>query len=134
MKRKPNLNYLYRLTVLILALLFIYSCKKPLLRYNITIKSDYHTLVSGGHHIINKITRLSVTDDTEAYEKGLIDYYTMLSVEQTMPDDGLHSKSFTVTDSRGMDVSLRLSKKTKDSLAVKIKRLTDKISKQMTHK
>lgn len=64
------------------------------------------------------------TDDTLAYQKGLIKYYGGLIAEALVPSAGYESKSFTVTDTSGLDISITLPKKATDSLTSMVKRYT----------
>jgi len=122
MKRKFNAY----IVILMTFLLAISACKQPLSHYKITIERDSRSVLTGTYDTDNKIIYVTATDDVAAYQKGLTSYYAGLIAESMVPSAGYKSKSFSVIDTTGMDLSLKLPKKTIDSLTKMVDGLASK--------
>jgi len=113
--------------------IFLGACNKPLNKYTISIDRYEQSVITGGRDLTTKKEVIMAADDITAYQKGLTKYYGGLVAEKLVPSAGYQSKSFTVTDTSGMDVTLRLPQKSVDSLTKMVQRYTDDELKRLKH-
>jgi hypothetical protein len=119
----------------LITLLFFTACNKPSSNYKIVIHQDSLDVFSGYFIPHDKIKIQQASSDSEAYKKGLIEFYGCLQAEALFKKKGLKSfsktKSFEVNDKEDMNVEFKLSSKAVDSMNKKIEKISQENIKKM---
>ena len=101
---------------------------KPLVPYTLKIKRDALSATLSGFQEEIKVDTIYAVDDLSAYSEGITQYYSHLVTEKTSSYELFRTKSYSIQDTNGVDLEVKLPKNVVDSIKKSTKIISDKLA------
>ena len=104
---------------------------KPLIPYTIKIEREALSSNLNDFELETKVDTIFAIDDLSAYSDGINQYYSHLLAEKTSNYKIFRTRSYSIQDTNGLDLELKLPKNVVDSIKNATKKISDKIAQDL---